>query len=104
MQTLDLNLAKLRLSRVSLPKNLHTAAPLAKKFSKEFAQARESATVKLVRAMSQTHLRGSKAGKSSLTRDHAKNRRSPGREAARRNAQCWRLIHLNASEVGPWAG
>jgi len=32
MQTLDLNLAKLRLSRVSLPKNLHTATPLAKKF------------------------------------------------------------------------
>jgi hypothetical protein len=42
MQTLGLNLAKLRLSRVSLPKNLHTAAPLAKKFSKEFTQARES--------------------------------------------------------------
>jgi hypothetical protein len=47
MQTLDLNLAKLRLPRVSLLKNLHTATPLAKKFSKEL---RESAMVKLANA------------------------------------------------------
>jgi hypothetical protein len=79
MQTLDLNLAKLRLSRVSLPKNLHTATPLAKDFQKELAQIRESGHMKLARAMNQPHLSGSKAGKSPLTPDHAKNCRPPGR-------------------------
>jgi len=80
MQTLDLNLAKLRLSRVSLPKNLHTATPLAKKILKRAClRFANRVMVKLARAMNQPHLSGSKAGKSPLTPDHAKNCRPPSR-------------------------
>ena len=48
-------------------------------FQKELAQIRESGHMKLARAMNQPHLSGSKAGKSPLTPDHAKNCRPPGR-------------------------
>jgi hypothetical protein len=101
MQTLDLNPAKLRLSRVSLLKNLHTATPLAKDFQKELAQVRESGHMKLARAMNHPHLRGSKAGKSPLTPDHAKNCRPPRPCDVTRDASDWRLY--SPKRIRSWA-